>query len=448
MSTLAPNHRRVLVIDDNPAIHEDFQKILATPEGSTSLDALESVLFGAPQTRNGPYLFEVDTASQGEEGIRCVRDGLSGGRPYALAFVDIRMPPGIDGVETTARLWQEDPDLQVVLCSAYADYSWEEVAHRLGISQRLLILRKPFDNIEVRQMAHALAEKWELARQSRRRMDDLAQAVAERTQELEATHARLRQEIEDRARLEARMAHLHRMEALGRLAAGMANEVSSPLGFVSSNLNHLRLALEKQLAGGTLEEPADLLDACKDALDGTERLKRIVQDVKAFARVDQQPGSAVDVRKVLEQSITQAERSLGSRVRLVRDFHEVPPVHASERGLEQVFLHLLVNAAQALPEAHPEPWVRVATRQQDTAVLVEVQDNGSGIAPEHLSRLFEPFFTTKPVGTGTGLGLSICHGIVTRLGGDILVDTVKGQGTTFRVLLPAAPAEAERKLSA
>ncbi|HLL02626.1 MAG TPA: ATP-binding protein [Myxococcaceae bacterium] len=439
MSTLAPNHRRVLVIDDNPAIHEDFQKILATPEGSTSLDALESVLFGAPQTRNGPYLFEVDTASQGEEGIRCVRNGLSGGRPYALAFVDIRMPPGIDGVETTARLWQEDPDLQVVLCSAYADYSWEEVAHRLGISQRLLILRKPFDNIEVRQMAHALAEKWELARQSRRRMDDLAQAVAERTQELEATHARLRQEIEDRARLEARMAHLHRMEALGRLAAGMANEVSSPLGFVSSNLNHLRLALEKQLAGGTLEEPADLLDACKDALDGTERLKRIVQDVKAFARVDQQPGSAVDVRKVLEQSITQAERSLGSRVRLVRDFHEVPPVHASERGLEQVFLHLLVNAAQALPEAHPEPWVRVATRQQDTAVLVEVQDNGSGIEPENLSHIFEPFFTTKPLGVGTGLGLSICHGIVTGMGGQISVDSAVGRGTTFRVQLPPAP---------
>ena len=439
MSTPAPNHRRVLVIDDNPAIHEDFQKILATPEGSTSLDALESVLFGAPQTRNGPYLFEVDTASQGEERVKRVRDALSAGHPYSLAFVDIRMPPGIDGVETTARLWQEDPDLQVVLCSAYADYSWEEVAHRLGVNQRLLILRKPFDNIEVRQMAHALAQKWDLSRQSRRREEELAQAVAARTKELEATHERLRKEIEDRARLEAQMAHLHRMQALGRLAAGMANEVSSPLGFVSSNLNHLRLALEKKLAGGPLEELADLLEACKDALDGTERLKRIVQDVKAFARVDQQPGGSVDVRKVLEQSITEAERSLGPRVRLVRDFHEVPPVQASERGLEQVFLHLLVNAAQAMPEAHPEPWVRVATRPQDTGVLVEVQDNGSGIDPENLTHIFEPFFTTKPLGVGTGLGLSICHGIVTGMGGQISVDSTVGRGTTFRVQLPQAP---------
>ncbi len=439
MSSPAPSHRRVLVIDDNPAIHEDFQKILAASDDSTSLDALESVLFGAPQTRDGPYHFEVDTASQGEEGIRRVRQAQREGRPYALAFVDIRMPPGIDGVETTSRLWQEDPDVQVVLCSAYADYSWEEVAQRLGINQRLLILRKPFDNIEVRQMAHALAEKWELSRQSRRRMEDLAQAVAERTRELEATHERLRKEIEDRARLEAQMAQLHRIEALGRLAAGMAHEISSPLGFVSSNLNHLRLALEKQRANGQLEESAELLEACRDALDGTERLKRIVQDVKAFARVDQQPGGPVDVRKVLEQSITEAERSVGSRVRLVRDFQEVAPVHASERGLEQVFLHLLVNAAQAMPEAHPEPWVRVATRQQEAGIVVEVQDNGSGIEPELLSRIFEPFFTTKPLGVGTGLGLSICHGIVTGLGGQISVDSTLGRGTTFRVQLPPAP---------
>jgi two-component system NtrC family sensor kinase len=439
MSPPAPHHRRVLVIDDNPAIHDDFQKILATPEGSTSLDALESVLFGAPQARSGPYHFEVDTASQGEEGIKRVREGQREGRPYALAFVDIRMPPGIDGVETTARLWQEDPDLQVVLCSAYADYSWEEVAQRLGVNQRLLILRKPFDNIEVRQMAHALAEKWELSRQNRQRVEDLAKAVAERTRELEATHARLRQELEDRARLEARMAHVHRLESLGRLAAGMANEISSPLGFVSSNLNHLRLALEKTVAGQPLEEPAELLEACRDALQGTERLKRIVQDVKAFARVDQQPGGQVDVRKVLEQSITEAQRALGSRVRLVRDFHEVSLVQASEQGLEQVFVHLLVNAAQALPETHPEPWVRVATRQQDSGIIVEVQDNGSGIEPENLSHIFEPFFTTKPLGVGTGLGLSICHGIVTGLGGQISVNSTVGRGTTFRIQLPPAP---------
>ncbi|HVG59282.1 MAG TPA: response regulator, partial [Hyalangium sp.] len=165
MNPPASPRRRILIIDDNPSIHQDFKKILAGGEITTSLDELETAIFGDTKSRGrGEYAFEVDSASQGEEGVQRVQDAAQEGRPYALAFVDIRMPPGIDGVETTARLWQVDADLQVVLCSAYADYSWEEVAQRLGINQRLLILRKPFDNIEVRQMAHALAQKWDLSR--------------------------------------------------------------------------------------------------------------------------------------------------------------------------------------------------------------------------------------------------------------------------------------------
>jgi two-component system, NtrC family, sensor kinase len=436
MTTPASQQRRVLIIDDNPAIHQDFRKILSSPEGSSSLDALEATLFGAPQNRNGMYQFEVDTVSQGEEGIQRVKEAAKQGKPYSVAFVDIRMPPGIDGVETTARLWKEDEDLQVVLCSAYADYSWEQVAQRLGISQSLLILRKPFDNIEVRQMAHALARKWDLSRQSRRRQEELAQAVAERTRELEAANARLRQEMEDRAKLEARLSRVQRLEALGRLASGMANEISSPLGFVSTNLNHLRIALEKLAAGGALEEVTELLDACRDAVQGTDRLKRIVQDVKLFARVSPQPGVPVDVARVLEQSIVMASKALGTRVRLVKELSPVPPVLGSEEGLGQVFSNLLTNAAQAFPESHPEPTVRLTARQQGAEVVIEVQDNGSGIEPEILSHLFEPFFTTKP--GGSGLGLAICHGIVTGFGGEITADSTQGKGTTFRVKLPVA----------
>ncbi len=401
MSTPAPPSHRVLVIDDNPAIHQDFLKILATPESTAALEAMETVLFGAPQVSTGAYRFEVDTASQGEEGIRRVRQARGEGRPYALAFVDIRMPPGMDGVDTTLQLWREDEDLQVVLCSAHADYSWEEVTHKLGISQRLLILRKPFDNIEVRQMAHALTQKWELARRSR--------------------------------------AQLHRLEVLARLAESMAHEAGSPLGFVSTNVNHVRLALEEHLAGAPLKEPAELLEACRDALLGTERLKRIVQDVKSFTGAERQPEAPVDVRQVLERILVQAQPVLGERVRVVKELEEVPRVLASEQGLGQVFLHLLVNAAQALPEDHPTPWIRVATRLQGATVLVEIQDNGPGIPSEARDHLFEPFFTTKPPEMGTGLGLSICHGIVTALGGEISVESPPGQGATFRILLPRAP---------
>ncbi|WP_224245037.1 hybrid sensor histidine kinase/response regulator [Hyalangium gracile] len=437
MSMPASPRRRILIIDDNPSIHQDFQKILAASESSTSLDALETALFGSPQARTGgAYSFEVDSASQGEEGVQRVREAAAEGRPYALAFVDIRMPPGIDGVETTALLWKADEDLQVVLCSAYADYSWEEVAQRLGINQRLLILRKPFDNIEVRQMAHALAQKWDLSRQSRRREEELEKAVAARTAELQAANVRLRQEMEDRARLEAQLAQSQRLEAMGRLASGMANEISSPLGFVSTNLNHLRLALEKRTAGAPLEDPAELLDACRDAIHGTDRLKRIVQDVKLFARVSPQPGVPVDVRKAVEQSLARAELPAGSRVQRVVELQEVPLALASEEGLTQVFLNLLSNAAQAFPESHPEPRIRIGTRPQGSEVVVEIQDNGSGIEAEHLGHIFEPFYTTKP--GGSGLGLSICHGIVTGFGGDISVESTPNKGTTFRIKLPRA----------
>ncbi|HVG63626.1 MAG TPA: ATP-binding protein, partial [Hyalangium sp.] len=314
---------------------------------------------------------------------------------------------------------------------AYADYSWEEVAQRLGINQRLLILRKPFDNIEVRQMAHALAQKWDLSRQSRRREEELAQAVKERTRELEAANARLRQEMEDRAKLEATLAQSQRREALGRLASGMANEISSPLGFVSTNLNHLRLALEKRIAG--MEDPEELLEACRDALQGTERLKRIVQDVKLFARVGPQPGVAVDVRKVLDEAFTRAGPSLSPRIHRVMELREAPPVLASEEGLAHVLVNLLVNAAQALPENHPEPRIRIAVSSQGPEVLLEVQDNGSGIEAEHLDHIFEPFYTTKP--GGSGLGLSICHSIIAGFGGDITVESTPGKGSTFRVKL-------------
>jgi signal transduction histidine kinase len=438
MSVSASPRRRILIIDDNPSIHQDFKKILSSAEGTTSLDSLETAIFGSPQSRaGGAYAFEVDSAAQGEEGVQLVQEAAQDGRPYALAFVDIRMPPGIDGVETTSRLWKADEDLQVVLCSAYADYSWEEVAQRLGINQRLLILRKPFDNIEVRQMAHALAQKWDLSRQSRRREEELAQAVAARTKELEATHARLRQELEDRARLETKLLQSQRREALGRLASGMANEISSPLGFVSTNLNHLRLALQKRATGAPLEDPAELLEACQDAIQGTDRLKRIVQDVKLFARVGPQPSVPVNPRKTLDEALTRAEPSLGSRIQRVLELQDVPPVLASEEGLAHVFLNLIVNAAQALPQAHPEPRVRLSMAVQGADVLVEIQDNGSGIEAEHLEHIFEPFYTTKP--GGSGLGLSICHSIITGLGGDITVDSTPGKGTTFRVRLPKAP---------
>jgi len=172
-------NRRVLIIDDNRAIHDDFRKILSPATSADSaLDAAEAALFGKPTETLSPTQFEVDSAYQGEEGLARVAEAFKAGRPYAVAFVDVRMPPGWDGVETTARLWAIDPDLQIVLCTAYSDYSWNEMFEKLGQRDGLLILKKPFDSVEALQLAHALTEKWSLHHQSRRKLEESEERFA------------------------------------------------------------------------------------------------------------------------------------------------------------------------------------------------------------------------------------------------------------------------------
>jgi diguanylate cyclase (GGDEF)-like protein/PAS domain S-box-containing protein len=181
MNTL--QNRRILLIDDMPAIHQDFRKILAGAPLTPGLDETEAALFGA-RTRTRPICFEIDSAYQGREGLAKVQSALETGRPYAMAFVDIRMPPGWDGVETIEQLWRQDPLLQIVICTAYSDTAWEEILERLDVGDRLLILKKPFDAIEVFQLASALTAKWEMSRQAALQMADLEAAIQARTEEL------------------------------------------------------------------------------------------------------------------------------------------------------------------------------------------------------------------------------------------------------------------------
>ena len=177
-------NRRILFVDDMPSIHEDFRKILCPAPADSELDAEEALLFGAAPTAPSLLRFEMDSAFQGAEALEKVQASLLNQSPYAMAFLDMRMPPGWDGVETVERLWQVDPRLQVVFCTAYSDYSWKEILQRLEVRDRLLILKKPFDPIEVYQFASALTTKWHMTEQAAFKMESLEQAVEERTREL------------------------------------------------------------------------------------------------------------------------------------------------------------------------------------------------------------------------------------------------------------------------
>lgn len=193
---------RLLVIDDNPRIHEDIRKILCPSTAANSLADDAAALFGESQVINQLSNFEIDSAYQGQEGLALVEKALAENRPYSMAFVDVRMPPGWDGIKTIDHLWRCHADLQVVICTAYSDHSWDEIIAKLGKSDSLLVLKKPFDTVEVLQLAHALTKKWVVTRQAKCRLDDLETIVESRTAELMRANQQLRAEVSRRATVE------------------------------------------------------------------------------------------------------------------------------------------------------------------------------------------------------------------------------------------------------
>lgn len=178
------NEIYMLVADDNPSIHLDFKKILCPEKAANqNLAEVQAALVGKSMPK-AEFEFVIDSAYQGEEAVRLVRKSLETNRHYALAFIDVRMPPGIDGVETVKQIWELDPEVQVVICTAYSDYSWDDFTKLLGATDRLLILKKPFENIEVSQLANALAKKWQVSQQLKQHINHLQELVEDRTAEL------------------------------------------------------------------------------------------------------------------------------------------------------------------------------------------------------------------------------------------------------------------------
>ncbi len=196
MSTPTPDHnRRILVIDDNPSIHDDFRKILCPAVEGEAMHSARAALFGDAPTMPIRVPFEIDSTDQGQKGLGLVDSAKREGHPYALCFVDMRMPPGWDGLETIEHLWYSQPDLEIVICTAYTDHPWDDVAKRIGHTDQVLILMKPFNSIEVIQLAHSLTAKWNLKREVQTQLEYLANCVAQRSAQLQGANAHMQQAI-------------------------------------------------------------------------------------------------------------------------------------------------------------------------------------------------------------------------------------------------------------
>ena len=434
-------NNRLLVIDDNQAIHADFKKILLPPdEMAAELEAAGAALFGGAAPGPQSAAFELDSAFSGEDGLALVERALAEKRPYAMAFVDVRMAPGWDGIETTARIFAFDADIQIVICTAYSDYSWEEMIKKVGQSDRLVILKKPFDTVEVMQLAHALTEKWELKQKARAQMDQLERMVTERTHELHMANEQLKFEMAEHARAEEALRQAQKMEAVGQLAGGIAHDFNNLLTVIRGYVECLV---------SQVPSTPDVGEALREIDAAADRAAKLTSQLLMFSRKKRMQLESLNLNVVIAPLASLLRRLLGDNIAVEIETGIAPLfTRADPVMIEMVIMNLAVNARDAMPQGGRltirtgEMEIKPGERHADASAragrfaCISVQDTGCGIAPEVLPHLFEPFFTTKEIGKGTGLGLASVFGIVKQHAGWIEVQSEPGHGATFRIFLP------------
>ncbi len=266
----------------------------------------------------------------------------------------------------------------------------------------------------------------------------LEERVRERTAQLEGANRELGEAYAELKNAEVQLVRSEKMASLGRLVAGVAHEINNPVSFIATSVIPLRRRLEEALADAP-PEVARLLREAGEIVDvmarGADRTASIVKDLRAFSRLGEASRRLADLHEGLDVSIRLLEPRWRGRITVHRDYGLLPPVECDPGQLNQVFMNVLANAADAIAGSG-NVWIE--TRAADATVTVTVRDDGAGMTPEVMGRIFDPFFTTKDVGRGTGLGLAISHGVVAAHGGRIEVDSAPGAGARFRIVLPVA----------
>jgi signal transduction histidine kinase len=447
---------KVLVVDDNRAIHADFAKILTRPSAASGLDDLERLALGTSPSSSDEEIpaFEIESAFQGTEALARVQAAVGADQHYALAFVDMRMPPGWDGLQTIERLWSVDPGLQVVICSAYSDYDWDHVLGRLKRPDKLLVIKKPFEAVEVLQCANALSGKWHSERELRKHLASLEDTIQARTAILEATNEQLREQIRLRRAAELELGLAQKLESVGRLAAGIAHEINTPIQYITDSVNFLGSAFDELLAVAATNEctqpssPPDDLQFLRDevpraierTIAGTERVASIVRAMKEFSHPDASEKMPSDINRALQNTLMIARNEYKYVATVDFQRGDLPEVMCNVGELSQVFLNLIVNSAHALADAGRDAEtgrITIKTGVVDGWAQFSFEDNGCGIPPDIVDKIYDPFFTTKEVGRGTGQGLAITRSIVVdKHAGRISVKSTPGEGTCFTLRLP------------
>lgn len=359
-----------------------------------------------------------------------------------LVLTDIRMP-GMDGMELLDKLLALNADIPVILMTGFGDIDLTIAAIKIGAFDFIL---KPFDTAYLLKALEKGVTYRRLQMAGRKYREDLERAVAERTSELQKAHALLLQS--------------EKMALIGQIAAGIAHEINNPIGYISSNLESINKFMKRLLLFLTLQTEslgkyclpeelarieelrtkahinqmaAEVPAIMQDLQEGVDRINEIVRNLKGFSRVDDNEFVLTDINDTIRKALNIVKNELKYVATLVTDYGDIPPVKGLPNQLAQVFMNLLVNAAQAIA-GHGE--IRIRTWQGGEHIYAAISDTGCGIPEEVRNRIFEPFFTTKEVGKGTGLGLSISYDIIHKHSGEITVESTAGAGTTFTIMLP------------
>ena len=408
---------RILIVEDQGSIHDDFRKILGegAPD-SQGLVGARSAFLGDDEAEasSSASSFELSFAHQGDEGIEMCRRAREEGEPISMAFVDVRMPPGKDGIKTIAALWEIDPDLQCVICTAYSDYSFEQIVERLGKTDQLLILKKPFDPVEVRQLAASLTGKRELLDRLRGRMEEL-----------------------ERARACAEAANQAKSDFLANMSHEIRTPMNAILGYADLLTSSGASQDERSRYARTIRSSSDhLLTILNDILDISRiEASRLIVNTADFSVFDV-------VREVAALMVGHAdEKGLTLAIEAPRPIPEV--IESDLVRVRQILLNLTGNAIKFTDRGHVKIVMRLDEFEESDHryLCIDVTDTGSGIAEDKLFTIFDAFSQADNTSTrrhgGTGLGLTISKRLALLLGGDIEVESAPGRGSRFTLRLYA-----------